>query len=178
MWPFGIEPLRRLGTCAPPDRGGWFFFLFWRNGETFIWRTQMGVYQYVLIKSIMTIGVFVTNLTGTFGDDNREAGTPARECARIRAHAHTHEHLPRRGPRLPTHRPRPVPATPLLAAPRASVPAARAAAAALACRLPDLRVVELLDPSHVAGVGHLLPRALLRGHADLHVATQALPQVR
>ena len=68
MWPCGIEPLRKLGNCAPPDKGGWFFCLFWRNGETFIWRTQMGVYQYVLIKSIMTIGFFIASLSGKLGE--------------------------------------------------------------------------------------------------------------
>ena len=67
LFPWGLEPLRRF-SCAPPDRGGRLWCFFWRNGATFIFRTQIGIYQYVLLKVVLTIGFFAASLKGTLGD--------------------------------------------------------------------------------------------------------------
>ena len=69
MFPYGLEFLRPY-SCAPPDRGGRLWFLFWRNGETFIYRTQVGVYQYIIIKALMTVLFFITSLTNTLGSSS------------------------------------------------------------------------------------------------------------
>ena len=135
LFPWGISALRPF-ACAPPDKGGRFWCIFWKNGwararatrlrhraaradaplaprraaapaplpparragETFIFRTRLGVYQYVVVKTVMTIGFFIASLMGTLGKDNecvrcvcgrrvraRAEGERARARARARA---------------------------------------------------------------------------------------------
>jgi len=69
LFPWGVGALRRF-ACAPPDRGGRLWCLFWRNGAPFLFRTQLGVYQYVFLKVVLTVGFFAASLNGTLGADD------------------------------------------------------------------------------------------------------------
>jgi len=69
LFPYGVAALEPF-ACAPPDRGGRLWCLFWPSGATFLFRCEVGVYQYVVVKCVLTVAFFVTSLTGTLGEDS------------------------------------------------------------------------------------------------------------
>lgn len=74
LFPYGLAPLEPF-ACEPPDRGGWFPCLFWPSGGVFLFRTEVGVYQYVVVKVVFTVAFFVSSVTGSLGENTPYAYT-------------------------------------------------------------------------------------------------------
>jgi hypothetical protein len=70
LFPYGIAPLERF-ACAPPDApgGSWLPCIWWPSGGTFLFRCEFGVYQYVVVKCVMTVAFFAASVAGTLGED-------------------------------------------------------------------------------------------------------------
>jgi hypothetical protein len=70
LFPYGLAPLERF-ACAPPDApgGSWLPCIWWPSGGTFLFRCEFGVYQYVVVKCVLTVAFFASSVTGTLGED-------------------------------------------------------------------------------------------------------------
>jgi hypothetical protein len=70
LFPYGLAPLERF-ACAPPDApgGSWLPCIWWPSGGTFLFRCEFGVYQYVVVKCVMTVAFFAASVAGTLGED-------------------------------------------------------------------------------------------------------------
>ena len=70
LFPYGIAPLERF-ACAPPDApgGSWLPCIWWPSGGTFLFRCEFGVYQYVVVKCVLTVAFFAASVAGTLGED-------------------------------------------------------------------------------------------------------------